>query len=300
MTENGKKPAARIPPLNGLMAFEAVARLGSFSRAADELSITQSAVSHRISQLEATLGVALLLRVGPLVSLTVHGQELLPHVRQGLTCLREGVAQLSGSARAVVRLSLAPAIASRWLVQRLASFNRNHPDIDLDIVATSRYVSIRNGEADVAIRFGRGDWEGLDSVPLIPVRLYPVCSPAYRKAHPWLRSPRDLARATLLRQSVFPWRPWFESAGIDLPEPQGGPSFSEVSLLIDAAEHAQGVALVADALVDRQLEEGRLVRLFDVAHACDRAYYLVTAAAKPRRPEVDALVQWLLAAGNRA
>lgn len=284
----------RVPPIKGLAAFEAVARLGSFSRAADELAITQSAVSHRITQLEWLLGVALFLRAGHAVSLTAQGRELLPHVRAGLDCLREGMAKVTGQPRRRVRLSLAPALASNWLVQRLSAFQRLHPDIDLDIAVTSKMVNIRSGEADVGLRFGKGVWEGLEAIPLLPVRIFPVCSPAYRSAHPWLRAPTDLARATLLRQAIIPWRPWFEAAGLDWDEPKGGPSFSEVSLLIDAAECSQGVALVLSVLVEQQLEAGTLVRLFDLEQVSERAYYLVTAQGEPLRPEVQALVQWLL------
>ena len=289
----------RLPALSGLLAFEAVARHASFSKAADELSVTQSAVSHRIAQLESRLGVSLLLRVGHLVSLTSHGGDLLPHVREGLDCLRHGVGKVAGRRRTTVRLSLAPAIASNWLIQRLGSFQRRHPDISLDIVVTSRNLNIRAGEADVAIRFGRGHWEGVDAEELIPVRIFPVCSPAYHKAHPWLNQPSDLVRATLLRQSMIPWRPWFAAAGLDLPEPQDGPSFSEVSLLIDAAEHSQGVGLVLSALVEQQVLEGTLVRLFDVEQRSDRAYYLVTATGPARLAEVETLVAWLRSTRER-
>lgn len=289
----------RLPALSGLLAFEAVARHASFSKAADELSVTQSAVSHRIAQLESRLGVSLLLRVGHLVSLTSHGGDLLPHVREGLDCLRHGVGKVAGCRRTTVRLSLAPAIASNWLIQRLGSFQRRHPDISLDIVVTSRNLNIRAGEADVAIRFGHGHWEGVDAEELIPVRIFPVCSPAYRKAHPWLNQPSDLVRATLLRQSMIPWRPWFAAAGLDLPEPQDGPSFSEVSLLIDAAEHSQGVGLVLSALVEQQVLEGSLVRLFDVEQRSDRAYYLVTATGPARLAEVETLVAWLRSTRER-
>ncbi len=295
---NNQSVHVRIPPLNGLVTFEAVARHGSFSKATDELSITQSAASHRLSQLESVLGVSLLLRAGHAISLTAQGEELLPHVREGLACLREGTAKLSGTRQKTIRLSLAPALASNWLVQRLAAFQRIHPDIDLDIIVTSKMINFRAGEADVGIRFGNGDWEGLDAIKLIPVRIFPVCSPAYKMAHPWLRTPSDLARSTLLRQAIIPWRPWFEAAGLDWAEPKTGPSFSEVSLLIDAAEFSQGVALILSALVERQLEKGTLVRLFDVEQISERSYYIVTFQAGLKRPEVESLVNWLLTTGD--
>ncbi|MCG3186438.1 MAG: Glycine cleavage system transcriptional activator [Rhodocyclaceae bacterium] len=291
-------PHLPIPPLRALIAFDAVARLGSFSRAADELCITPSAVSHRIAQLESQLGTALLLRVGPLVSLTPRGRELLPHVHEGLEALRAGLAKIAKPVLPRVRLTLAPAIASHWLIPRLPAFQRTHPDIDVDILVTSRNVNIRAGEADVGIRFGTGRWEGLESSPLLPARIFPVCSPAYRTAHPWLRQPQDLLRATLLRQRVIPWRPWFEAAGLDAPEPgsgpTSGPSFSEISLAIDAAEHAHGVALALDVLTEKHLERGTLIRLFDIELTSDRSYCLVVPSNAQRPPETQALIDWLL------
>jgi LysR family glycine cleavage system transcriptional activator len=285
----------RTPALTGLTAFEAVARHGSFSRAADELSVTQSAVSHRISQLESQLGVSLLMRGASAVTLTPKGRELLPFVRDGLGSLRDGVAKVSADGRPTVRLSLAPALASNWLIQRLAAFQRLHPDIHIDIHATSKNLNLRAGEADIAIRFGLGDWDGLDAVEFIPVRVLSVCSPAYAKAHPWLRQPADLARATLLCNAMAAWDDWFGRVGIALAAPRFGPSFSEVSLLIDATEFSQGVSLVFDVLVERQLREGTLVRLFGLDVPSERSYFVVTPAGVPRSDAVQAVLDWLLA-----
>lgn len=274
-----------------------MARHGSFSKAADALSITQSAVSHRIAQLEWLLGVQLFVRVGHSVSLTAQGSEFLAHVRSGLDALRNGLAVLGSAQAQVIRLSLPPALASNWLVQRLGGFQRRHPEINLEINVTSRFLDFRSGDVDVGLRFGRGDWPGLDAIELLRVRIFPVCSPAYRIAHPWLETPADLAWATLLRQAVAKWKPWFTAAGLDWPEPGSGPSFSDVALLIDAAEYSQGIALVLSALVERQLAAGTLVRLFDVEQESERSYYIVTAAGEAPRPEVAALVDWLRSSG---
>lgn len=284
----------RIPPLNGLLAFESVARLGGFSKAAEALSITQSAVSHRISQLESQLDTRLFLRAGHGISLTAQGEALLAHVRNGLACFRDGLAELNIPVPRSIRFSLPPALASNWLVQRLAAFQRLHPDIDLDISVTSRMLDIKAGEADVALRFGDGNWHGLDALALIPVRLFPVCSPSYLMAHPWLKTPGELAGATLLRQAIIPWQPWFTAAGLDWAEPKRGPFFSEVSFLIDAAECAQGVALVPDALVERRLESGALLKLFDVVQKSSRSYHTVTAREGELRPDVRLFVDWLV------
>jgi LysR family glycine cleavage system transcriptional activator len=284
----------RIPPITGLMAFESVARNGSFSKAADELSITQSAVSHRISQLESLVGASLLIRIGHSVSLTPVGKELLPFVREGLGCLRDGLAKISTEGKPTIKLSLAPAVASNWLIQRLSGFHRNHPDINLDIQATSKNINLRTGEADLAIRCGEGRWDGLDAIELIPVNIIAVCSPAYRKAHPWLKRLEDLERATLLRHSLVVWKDWFTSLGADLRIPASGASFSEVSLLINAAECSQGIALVFDVLVERQLQDGTLVQLVPQSIVSDRSYYVVTATGAPRSEEIQVFIDWLL------
>lgn len=284
----------RIPPLSGLMAFEAVARHSSFSRAADELSITQSAVSHRIRQLESLLGVSLLLRIGHNVTMTSKGKELLPFVREGISHLKDGIAKLSVSGKPRLKLSLAPAVASNWLIQRLTEFQRIHPAISMDIIVTSKMVNIRSGEADIGIRFGTGEWDGLEAIKLMPVKIIAVCSPAYKRAHPWLKLPSDLANATLLRQTIITWRPWLAAAGVDFPEPDSGSAFSEVSLAIDAAEFSQGVALVPDVLVETQLTNKTLTKLFGIALESERSYYIVTAKSDDQAPELKALIDWLM------
>lgn len=293
-TKSEQQSKVRIPAISALMAFEAVARMNGFSKAAEELSVTQSAISHRISQLETQLGTRLFIRVGSSISLTPQGEQLLKHVVKGLECFREGIISLGSSQRSVIRLSLPPALASNWLVQRLSSFQRIYPEIELEISVTSRFLNLRAGEADIAIRFGNGRWEGLNAVKLLPVRIFPVCSPSYLVAHPWLKTPRDLEGATLLRQGITPWKPWFEAAGLDWDEPTRGPFFSEVSLLIEAAECSQGVGLVLSALVERQLENGTLLKLFDVVQEIDKAYYIVTAHHAESSPAVRHLAEWLL------
>lgn len=284
----------RIPPITGLMAFESVARNGSFSKAADELSITQSAVSHRISQLESLLGASLLIRIGHSVSLAPAGKELLPYVREGLGCLRDGLAKISTEGKPSFKLSLAPAVAANWLIQRLSGFPRKHPDINLEINVTSKNINLRSGEADVAIRCGDGRWDGLDAIELIPLNEVAVCSPAYKKAHPWLRRLEDLERATLLRHNFISWKDWFARLGTEVKLPASGLSFSEVSLLITAAECSQGVALVFDALVERQIQDGTLVQAVPQSLVSERSYYIITPTGAPRSDALQAFIDWLL------
>ncbi|HEX4917921.1 MAG TPA: LysR substrate-binding domain-containing protein [Limnobacter sp.] len=284
----------RIPSTAELLAFEAVARLRSFSRAAEDLSVTQSAISHRIGQLEGHLGVNLFLRLGQTIELTPHGAQFLPHVRRGLRELQEGLVMAQQTTQRRVKLSLPPSMASHLLAQHLSVFQREHPDIDLEIAVTSNYQNLKSGEGDLGIRMGLGDWEGLVSAHLLDVNLIAVCSPQYMKAHPWLKQPQSLSKATLLRQRVFPWRPWLECAGIDLAEPDRGPYFSEVSLMIEAAELSQGVALVPEVLVSRHLAKGSLVPVLNVALKLDKGYYVSASPHALNRPEVKALFDWLL------
>src|SRR6476646_1564086 len=176
----------RLPPLHALAAFEAVARLESFARAADELCVTHGAVSHRIKLLEDHFQTRLLLRRGGGCTLTSPGRYLLTAVQDALSTLQQASQRLS-VARPVVTVSAGPSSARNWLVVRLNTFYRDHPDIDLEISATKlthqkKRASIETGEADVAVRYGRKEeWSGLQCVKLMDVQLFPVCSPEYRR-----------------------------------------------------------------------------------------------------------------------
>ncbi|HEX4878248.1 MAG TPA: LysR substrate-binding domain-containing protein [Limnobacter sp.] len=284
----------RLPSTAELLAFEAVARLRSFSKAAEDLSVTQSAISHRIGQLESHLGVNLFLRLGQTIELSPHGAQFLPHVRRGLRELQEGLLNARHSQQKRVKLSLPPLMASYLLAQHLSVFQREHADIDLEIVVTPNYQHLKSAEGDLGIRLGLGAWDGLVSARLLDVRLIAVCSPQYMKAHPWLQQADCIGKATLLRQRVFPWKSWFECAGLDLAEPERGPYFSEVSLMIEAAELSQGLALVPEVLVSRHLDKGSLVQVLDAALTLQEGYYVNTTALALNRPEVKTLFDWLV------
>jgi LysR family glycine cleavage system transcriptional activator len=291
---------SKLPPLHALAAFEAVARLQSFARAADELCVTHGAVSHRIRLLEEHFGTRLLLRRGGSVALTTKGTYLLTAVLDALSTLQEASERLSGS-RPVARISAGPSSAHNWLMHLLGAFYREHPDIDLEISATKltkqkQRASVECDEVDVAVRYSsREDWAGLACVKLMDVTLFPVCSPAYREALGGIRTVADLRKAVLLRLPHEPWQPWFEAAGLQWPEPSSGPLFGDASLMLDAAANGQGVALARSVLVGRDLESARLVRLFDVAIPSARSYYAVCSPDAATRPEIDAFIAWLIA-----
>lgn len=293
----------KLPPLHALTAFEAVARLQSFARAADELCLTHGAVSHRIKLLEDHYGTRLLLRRGGAVSLTTKGTYLLTSVLEALSTLQEASQRVS-LARPVVTVSAGPSSARNWLILRLGAFYRNNPDIDLEISATKmskqkKRVSIESGEVDIALRYGnKEEWSGLECVKLMDVQLFPVCSPAYRETLGGLSSITDLRAAILLRLPHEPWKPWFEAAALDWSEPASGPLFGDASLMLDAVANGQGVALARSVLVDRDLASGRLVRLFDVSVPSTRAYHAVCSPAARERPEVQCFIEWLVASSR--
>lgn len=191
-----------LPPLQTLAAFEAAARLQSFARAADELCVTHSAVSHRIRLLENHLGARLFLRLGKKVVLTPQRSSFLETVTRALELLRARVASAARQSGRRLRLSTLPAFAHSWLVYRIERFLRAHPDIDLEIDTTPSVVDLKSGEADLAIRHGLGNWEGLEVIRFLDDELQAVCSPDFRDAHPQIKEPRDLKGVTLLRHTA--------------------------------------------------------------------------------------------------
>lgn len=285
----------KLPPLHALAAFEAAARLESFAKAAEELHLTHSAVSHRIKQLEQSIGTQLFLRLNRSVVLTSAGATFLETVRDSLHRLEAASGQLSSGGRTLLRVTVAPAFASSWLAQRIAAFQRQHPKIDLEIHSSSQMINLRNQEMDIGLRFGVGHWPGYHCVRLLSDELLPVCSPEYLSTHGPIQSPHDLARLTLLRNTRLPWREWFKAAGLDWDEPTQGPLFHEVSLLIDAAASGAGIALSGRVAATPNLRSGRLVEPLRITAVPNRAYYAVCLPEKLGRTEVAEFLGWLTA-----
>lgn len=287
--------AFRLPPMHALEAFEAVARHHSFLKAADALCVTQSAVSHRIKQLEDHLGVKLFLRINRNIVLTPVGEGYLVDVRRILADIEVATRAVVRGQRLSLRVSVAPAIGSRWLVGRLADFQRQHPDVDLIVSASLQLANIRSGEVDVGIRYGCGEWPGLLSHKLFDEVLVAVCSAAYAQGVGGLAQPADLSRARLLRHPSLPWQPWLVAAGLDWQEPGGGVQFDDATMMIEAAVAGNGVAITPRKLVEPYLAAGRLQQLFGVA-ALDRGYYVVLAPAAAGKPWIMDFANWLMAA----
>ena len=289
------RPVA-IPSTSALRAFEAAGRLLNFTRAADELHLTQSAISHQIRDLESHLGVRLFDREPRGLRLTEAGRSYLPQVREALARLRLATDAVTVARHdAVLTVSVSPNFASKWLVPRLGAFSAAHPDLDLRISASRRHVEFTHGDIDLAIRHGDGDWPRLHVTRLCEEYLFPVCSPALLADAGPLRA-ADLAAWPLLHdRSRDAWRHWLERAGSDAAATVSGPVFSDTSLVIDAAISGQGIALARSALADLDLAAGRLVRPIPDAQPLPYAYWIVCPSGTAELPKIARFRGWLLA-----
>jgi LysR family glycine cleavage system transcriptional activator len=287
----------RLPPLSALRAFEAAARHLSFTRAAGELHVTQTAISHQIRGLEEHLGVRLFRRLPRGLLLTEEGQSYLPAVRDAFDRIDAATGELiAARAGGPLTASMIPSFAARWLVPRLGRFRSAHPEIDLRISASVHLVDFAREDVDIAIRMGRGHYPGLRVDRLFGEALMPVCSPALLEGSHPLRRPEDLRHHVLLHDDDYTgWRLWLELAGVAGVDPRRGLTFSDSGMVVQAAAEGQGVALARVALAAWDLAAGRLVRPFEVSIARDLAYYLVCPEASADRPRIAAVRAWLLA-----
>jgi LysR family glycine cleavage system transcriptional activator len=278
-----------IPSLQTLRAFDAAGRHQSYSKAGQELGLTHSAISHRIRELEALLGTRLFERQGNRMMPTADGIRLLGQVRNALGLLESIFAPPEEQGKRRLTISVFPAL-SPWLVPRLGAFRALHPELDLRLDLSSRPVDLGDG-IGAAVRYGLGSWTNTDASLLARETLFPVCSPKYLVEHP-LNCPGDLLRCNLLRHPWHSWAAWFEAAGVSAGEPLSGPEYADSSLLIEAAEAGEGVALARALGVADRLDDGKLVRPFDVTIPDQRAYYFVRPKGV-RVAEVDQIESWL-------
>ena len=289
--------APRLPPLNTLRAFEAAARNMSFTKAAEELFVTQAAVSHQIRTLEEALGVKLFKRLNRALLLTEEGQTFLPNVREALELITQGVSRLARvEATGALNVSTLPSLAASWLVPRLDRFRAQHPEIDIRLTAGERLVDFGRDDVDVAIRYGRGQYAGLISDRFMDEEIFPVCSPALieKGPHP-LKNPSDLRHHTLLHDDMpVGWKEWMEAAEVGGFDPTAGPYFDMSALVIQAAIQGQGVALGRSTLAREALDTGMLVRPFDLTIPIDYAYFIVCPPEFYDRPKVRAFREWLM------
>ncbi|MDR0181921.1 LysR substrate-binding domain-containing protein [Lysobacter arvi] len=292
--------ARRLPPLTALRAFEAAARHLSFKHAANELSLTPTAISHQVRQLEDHLGVRLFARGARRVDLTPAGQELSTALRNSFDAMARAVeAVRPGTKRRALVLSTTMAFASRWLLQRLPRFAQAHPDIALHLHTSDEPVDLQSGAAQLAIRYGPPGYPGLNCVPLLASRFAPVCAPVLG-----VRDRDDLHRVPLIgfdwfrRDANTPdWPLWFERTGL-APLPRQL-RFSDEVHAIQAALAGQGVALVNLALVAEELRLGMLCQPFGPVLA-GHGFHIAWAQARDDDPGVAAVRAWLLEEAHEA
>lgn len=289
-------------PTGALRAIEAAARLESFTAAAEELSVTQSAVSHAIRDAERKLCVTLFRRDGRRVVLTEHGIRYVAHVREALRQLRaadDAVRDPDRRAR-ILTVSVSPSFGAKWLAPRIGAFLARHPDLDLRVSAAARHVDFIDDDIDLAVRHGGGDWPALDVVRLCEEQLVAVCSPAFTKTHA-LKTPMDVMRAALIHhRDRSAWSRWSEVQGIAAPKGAArGLVVSEMSLAIDACLSGEGVALARTALAALDLNAGRLIRAPGEALPVDFAYWIVHPKNAPKSPALRQFKAWLLAEAEK-
>lgn len=288
----------RLPPLNSLRAFESAARQLSFTKAADELAVTQSAVSHQVAALEEWAGIPLFKRQGRAMVLTEAATRFLPAVSAALDqiALAGRKLQAVDPAHGWLTVAVMPSFAAKWLVPRLADFHEKNPDMDVWIATFEAQTGALGSDVDVAIRYGRGDWPGLTAVKILSEELFPVCAP---KLAGQLKAPSDLVNATLLHDELREdWSMWFRAAGLTETDPARGPGFDDSGLLIQAAIEGLGVALGRSVLVKGDLEAGRLVRPFDIAIPAESAFYLVYPPDLENAPKIEIFRKWLVASAQ--
>ncbi len=294
----------RLPPLNSLRAFEAAARHLSFTKAADELNVTPAAISHQVKALEDSTGAPLFIRLTRALKLTDRGRAALPVLSDGFDALAEAAEMLSGDGeQEVFTVTASPSFAAKWLVPRLDDFQEKNPGIKVRIDASLGLVDLRRDGVDVAIRYGGGNYPGLNAERLFDEEVFPVCSPKLMGGPQPLSRPEDLVHHTLLHNGyaagdpLYPdWRMWLKSAGLKAVDWRKGPEFSLENMAVQAALEGHGVALINSTLVGDDLASGRLVRPFKLGIPTAFAYYLVIPSETIGRPAVSAFRGWLLEA----
>jgi LysR family transcriptional regulator of beta-lactamase len=278
-------------PLNALLAFEASARHLSFTSAGVELRVTQAAVSHQVKALEDLLGLKLFRRLPRGLALTDEGLVLLPVLTETFDRIQATLDQFTGGKfREAVTVGAVGTFATRWLLPRLPSFRKEHPNIDLRIYTNNNRVDLAGEGLDFAIRFGDGSWHGTDAIELLAAPHTPACAPEIARR---LRQPEDLLREVLLRSyRIDEWERWFASIGVAPPQARGA-VFDSSSSLAEVAIQGEGVALLPIKMFARELKKGELVQPFKNEIALGR-YWLTSLKSKPQTTGMKAFQQWLL------
>ena len=297
------RPIRRLPSLNALRAFWAAARHGSFAAAATELHVTASAVSLQVRQLEDELGVKLFQRTPKGLVLSAQGAEILPGISDAFSQLQSTlIKNTSLDGVQTLTVSVAPSFATKWLLPRLDRFVSQNPDIDVRVLATMDLVDFNNEPIDLAIRYGRGHYPGLQSDLLMREAVFPVSSPKLLDGRD-LGDLAGLLRASTLLHDDSPdqdptcpdWKSWLRAAGIDDVDWQRGPRFNQSNFVLEAAANGLGLALAKASLVQGDLAAGRLVQIAATQTQIELAYFIVYPADRAGHPAAVAFRQWIAA-----
>jgi len=291
------EPRTPLPPFAALRAFHAAAVHGRFRDAASALGITESAISHQVRRLEDFLRTALFDRSGNGVRLTAAGRQYLDQIDPAIRQIQAATeAMLRPAGRAVVRLTMPPSLAATWLIPKLGAFERAHPEVDLQLVTTTRVVDLRRDQVDLAIRHGKGAWPGLDAAFLLEEAATPVCAPGYLTFGAGDCPQEALYRARLIVNARFPdeWEEWARARGLEPPSLAGAVTMDAQEQALQVAEGGHGLAIGRRPMVDDKLARGALIAPFGDADPTGAAYYLCRAADLPLTAAARRLERWLV------
>ncbi len=288
--------ANRLPPLNALRAFEASARQLSFTKAAEELFVTQAAISHQIKSLEEHLGLKLFMRKNRSLLLTEEGQSYYLDIKDIFTALHEATEKLlARGAKGAITVSMQPSFAIQWLVPRLNTFNQLHPEIDVRIKAVDQADNSLTEDVDIAIYYGRGRWPEVHAEKLHTEYLIPVCSPLLLQGKKPLKTIKDLTQHTLLHDtSRRDWKRWFKEVGVKGTNVNHGAIFSHSSMVLQAAIYGQGVALVNSVLAKPDIDAGRLICPFKHVLISKSSFYIVCREHQMELGKIASFRRWVL------
>ena len=286
----------KLPPLNSLRVFEVAARHLSFTRAAEELFVTQAAVSHQIKSLEEFLGIQLFRRRNRYLLLTEEGQSYFLDIKDIFASVQEATDKLlERSEKGALTISLPPSFAIQWLVPRLADFNKQQPDIDVRIKAVDKDEGSLVEDVDVAIYYGKGNWRDLRADKLYQEFLVPVCSPSLLDSDAGLERLEDLSHHTLLHDtSRQDWKQFVREHHLEHINVNHGPIFSHSTMVLQAAVHGQGVALGNNVLAQPEIDAGRLVAPFDKVLMTENAFYVVCHERQADVGRIATFRDWML------
>jgi LysR family glycine cleavage system transcriptional activator len=290
------EPRTPLPPFAALRAFHPAAVHGRFRAAAESLGVTESAISHQVRRLEDFLRTALFDRSGPGVRLTAAGRRYLEEIDPAIRQIQAATeAMLRPSGRNVVRLTLPPSLAATWLIPQLSAFERAHPDVDLQLVPTTRVVDLKRDQVDLAVRNGKGSWPEIDASFLLEETALPVCAPGYLTLGPDEDPLAALPRVRLIVNARFPdeWEEWARARGRAPPPLTGAIALEGIEQALQVAESGHGLAIGRRPMVEDRLARGTLIAPFGAGDPTGAAYYLCQPSDVPPTAVARSLERWL-------